>query len=225
MTTDSPVIRSEIRERRIQAFKEVDLYPVTGAKHSVGRTTLQIVEQILQAGCKIVQLREKGLSKKDYYLLAQTVRQMTSEILMICNDHLDVALSVGADGVHLGQDDLPLDAARELAPDLLIGASSHSLEQALAAEKAGADYVNIGPIYPTGTKEGAKDFLGPQAIAHIGPGLQIPFTVMGGIKSRHIPELVSAGARHIAVVTAVTAEPDPRGAAEMLRGQILHVNH
>lgn len=207
--------------QRRAAFVAVDLYPVTGAAQSDGRTTLEVVEALLAAGCRIVQLREKELSKRDYYKLALEVRRLTRDVLMVCNDHLDVALAVGADGVHLGHEDLPIAAARALAPDLLIGASTHDLEQALAAERAGADYVNIGPIYPTDTKVGASRFLGPEAISAIGPRLQLPFTVMGGITLDNIDALVTRGARRIAVVTAVTAAPDVRAAASALRGRLL----
>jgi thiamine-phosphate pyrophosphorylase len=214
---------SSAREERARRFAGVDLYPVTGAEHSAGRTTIQIVEAVRAAGCRVVQLREKELSKADYFELALAVRGITSEagMLMICNDHLDVALSVGADGVHLGDDDLPLAAARALAPELIIGASTHSLEQALAAESAGADYVNIGPIFPTSTKQSAARFLGPDAVERIAPHLSSPFTVMGGIKLDNVDQLLRAGARRIAVVTAVTAAEDPRAAAEALRQRIV----
>jgi thiamine-phosphate pyrophosphorylase len=203
---------------RLARFGEVDLYPVTGAEHSAGRATLEIVDAVREAGCRVVQLREKGLTKAAYHALAVQVRQRTGPgMLMICNDHLDVALAVGADGVHLGLDDLPLAAARALAPELILGASSHGLEQALAAQASGADYVNIGPVFPTATKEGAAAFLGPDAIAAIAPHLAIPFTVMGGIKEDNIQQVLARGARHVAVVTAVTAADDPRAAAARLR--------
>lgn len=216
MSTDSG-----LRRQRAEAFAGVDLYPVTSAPFSRGRQTPEIVEAVVAAGCKVVQLREKRISKREYFRLARQVRAIVPrDVLLICNDHLDVALAVGADGVHLGTDDLPLEAARELAPQLLIGASTHSLEQAMAAQELGADYVNIGPIFPTATKSGGR-FLGPEAIGRIGPRLDIPFTVMGGIKASNIEQVLGQGARRIAVVTAVTAQPDPRSAAEELRRRIL----
>jgi thiamine-phosphate pyrophosphorylase len=128
--------------------------------------------------------------------------------LLIINDHLDVAVAVDADGVHLGQEDLPVEVARKLAPDLLIGASTHSLEQALRAQHDGADYINIGPIFPTKTKEGAEHFLGPDAIAEISSQIQVPFTVMGGIKEENIGDVLTRGARKVAVVTAITKASD-----------------
>ncbi|MDP3181662.1 MAG: thiamine phosphate synthase, partial [Desulfobaccales bacterium] len=121
-----------------------------------------------------------------------------------------------ADGVHLGQDDLPPGATRRIAPGLIIGASTHSLEEALAAQEAGASYLNIGPIFATQTKAGATP-LGVEAIDRIAPRLRIPWTTMGGIKSSNIGQVVSRGARHPAVMTAVTAAQDPFAAALQLR--------
>ena len=133
---------------------------------------------------------------------------------------MDVALAAGADGVHLGQDDLPVDVARSLAPDLLIGASTHSREEALQAARRGADYVNIGPLFPTGTKEGLQHFLGPEAITEIGDGLPLPFTVMGGISEANIGRVLERGAGRVAVVTAVTEAPDIAGRVRRLRAII-----
>lgn len=211
---------SMFRRRRLTAFQQIDLYPVTSVEFSAGRSTLQIVEALRDAGCRILQLREKNLSKRAYFELAQQVRALCPDLLLICNDHLDVALAIDADGVHLGQDDLPLSVARNLAPDLLLGVSSHNLQEALAAQAAGADYVNIGPIFPTRTKEKVGTFLGPEAISAIAPQLQIPFTVMGGIKKENIDAVLAQGARHIAVVSAVTAALDVTAAARELRALI-----
>ena len=126
---------------------------------------------------------------------------------MIMNDHVDIALLTGADGVHLGQDDLPLKEAVKLAPDLIIGRSTHSREQALEAEAQGASYLNLGPIYPTQTKNTPVHPLGIEIVKEVGPLLHIPFTVMGGIKERHIPGLLAAGAKYIAMVTEITQAP------------------
>jgi thiamine-phosphate pyrophosphorylase len=151
-------------------------------------------------------LREKEYRKKDLYHLALKFRKMTARpgVLLIINDHVDIALGVEADGVHLGQDDLPVQVVRKLAPDLLIGASTHSLEQALQAEKDGADYINIGPIFSTKTKEGVERFLGPEVIARISPQVDVPFTVMGGINEANIDQVLAQGARRVAMVTAIT---------------------
>ncbi len=196
----------ENKEQRIKAFQKVDLYPVTDQSLSMGRSNLEVLDGLIAGGARIVQLREKHLSKKDFYQMALAFRERTAQagMLLIINDHLDIAMACGADGVHLGQDDLPLPAAKKLAPELLIGVSTHNMEEALAAQEQGADYVNIGPIFATRTKEVAMAPLGPDAIKKIAPHLKIPFTVMGGINISNISQVLRAGAGKIAVVTAVT---------------------
>jgi thiamine-phosphate pyrophosphorylase len=211
------------REIRKGMFAGVDIYPVTCRKLSAGRSDLEVLEAVIRGGSKIIQLREKECGGGELYRLALQFREITEPagVLLIINDHLDIALAVGADGVHLGQDDLPVAVARRLAPDLLIGASSHSLEEALAAQRAGADYVNIGPIFPTNTKEVGTRILGPDAIVVIAPHLSVPFTVMGGINGSNIDQVVAAGARRVAVVTAITQAPDMAAACAELRSRIM----
>jgi len=211
-----------LHEERMSRFRQAGLYLVTSQSHSGGRSTPQIIRAALKAGVRLIQLREKNASDKELAALALEARKMTADAgaLLIINDRVDVALAVGADGVHLGQDDLPVDMARRIAADLIIGASSHSEEEALRAERLGASYVNIGPVFPTGTKSWTGSFLGIEAVRRIGPRLNIPFTVMGGIKKDHIGDLVRAGACAIAVVTAVTMAPDPEAAARQLLNEI-----
>jgi thiamine-phosphate pyrophosphorylase len=210
------------REKRKARFDEIDVYPVTCERLSGGRSNLEVLDAVIRGGARIIQLREKEYSKRDLFLLALTFREVTTRagVLLMINDYLDVALAVGADGVHLGQDDLPLSAARRLAPDLLIGISTHSLEEALEAERAGADYVNIGPIFATGTKAGVERGLGPEAIASIGSRLSVPFTVMGGITAANLDEVLAGGARRIAVITAITQAADIAQAVRGFRERI-----
>jgi len=206
---------------RLRIFHQADLYVVITEALCAGRSAVEILDLTLAAGVRLVQLREKDLNGRVLFELALEFRRRTEAAgaLLIINDRLDIALAAGADGVHLGQDDLPVSAARALTPELIIGASTHSLEEALAAEKAGASYVNIGPIFATLTKEGAAP-LGPEMIDRIAPKLRIPWTTMGGIKKTNINQVVSRGAKHPAVITAVTAAPDPSAAARELRQKI-----
>lgn len=194
------------REERRAKFEEIDLYPVTCERLSAARTDIEVLDALIGGGARIVQLREKELSSRELFNLAVQFREMTEKagVLLIINDRLDIALAVGADGVHLGQDDLAAAAARKIAPDLIIGVSSHSLEEALQAQRDGADYVNIGPIFPTKTKEGVSRVLGPQAVSAISPHLAIPFTVMGGINGENLDQVLAVGARRVAMVTAIT---------------------
>ena len=206
------------RQERLALFDEVDLYPVTCEALCEGRTNLEFLESVIEGGVKIIQLREKEMSKKAFHLLAEAFQERCRQagLLLMINDHLDVAMSVGADGVHLGQDDFPLKEARRLAPDLILGASTHSREEALQAAEDGADYYNIGPIYPTSTKEHLDKFLGPDAVPLISEGIHLPFTVMGGIKEDNLAPLLERGARRIAVVTALTRAPNIADAARRM---------
>ena len=210
------------KETRRRMFDEVDIYPVTCERLSAGRSDLEVLDAVIRGGGRIIQLREKDRAGGEIYRLALKFREITLQagILLIINDHVDIALAVEADGVHLGREDLPVAVARRLASELLIGASSHSLEEALEAQREGADYVNIGPIFPTRTKEVGTRILGPEAIAGIAPHLSIPYTVMGGINGANIDQVITAGARRVAVVTAITQAEDMAGAVAFLRERI-----
>jgi thiamine-phosphate pyrophosphorylase len=210
------------RDAIIQLSQQVDIYPVTCERLSEGRTNLEVLEAVIQGGSKIIQLREKDYLKRDLYNLALKFREITARagILLIINDHVDIAVAVEADGVHLGQEDLPVQVARKLAPELLIGASTHSLEQALQAEKNGADYINIGPIFSTKTKEGVGGSLGPAAISEISPQIKVPFTVMGGINQENIDQVLAQGAQRVAMVTAITGAADIAKKVRSLKGKI-----
>jgi thiamine-phosphate pyrophosphorylase len=210
------------REIRKSLFEAVDIYPVTCEKLSAGRSNLEVLEGVIKGGARIVQLREKEATGRELYQQAVRFREITARagVLLIINDRIDIALAVDADGVHLGQDDLPLGAARKLGPELIIGASTHSLEEAVRAQEEGADYVNIGPIFPTSTKAGAVRFLGPEAISRISPSLTVPFTVMGGIHSENLHEVIRHGARRVAMVSEITQAPDIAEAVRKLRKTI-----
>jgi thiamine-phosphate pyrophosphorylase len=210
------------REARVAKLREIDLYPVTCEKLSAGRTNLEILHAVIDGGARIIQLREKECPTRELYRMAERFREETAKagVLLIVNDRIDVALAVGADGVHLGQDDLPIPAARRIAPQLILGVSTHSLEEALRAEREGADYVNIGPIFPTKTKEGVTACLGPDAIGVISPSLSVPFTVMGGINDSNLDQVLEQGARRIAMVTAVTRAVDVAETVRSLRERI-----
>lgn len=201
---------SELKEKRISRFREADLYLVITKEFTNGRGTLRVLEEAADAGIRLVQLREKNITKKDLFHLAEQFRKICDRyrITMIMNDHIDIALLTGADGVHLGQDDLPLEQALKIAPDLIIGQSTHSVEQALTAQTLGAGYINLGPIYTTQTKNTPVHPLGIDIIRSAAPHLHIPFSVMGGIKEHHIPELIANGAHIIAMVTEITQAPD-----------------
>ena len=208
---------------RMAAFQEADLYVVITEAFCAGRSGLDVLDACLAAGVRLVQLREKHLDDRALYETALIWRERTraAGALMILDDRVDIALAVDADGVHLGQSDLPFAAARAIAPELILGVSTHDLEEALEAQNAGASYINIGPIFPTGTKDVPTGDVGPSMIGTIRPHLHIPFSCMGGIKAHNIDQVLAEGARIAAVVTAVTAAEDVGAAAAALREKIL----
>ena len=211
------------RNLLLERFCEAGLYVVITESFCAGHSALETLAQCMAAGVKLVQMREKNLGDRELLELARAYRDATREAgaLFIVDDRVDIALAAQADGVHLGQTDMPIADARRIAPYLLLGSSSHCLEEALAAQEAGADYVNIGPIFATQTKTVSSGAVGPQLISEIVPHLHIPFTCMGGIKLENIDKVLEQGARTVAVVTAVTAAADQRAAAQALRTRII----
>lgn len=202
---------SSLYTRRLQHFIEkVTVYPVSCEKLACGRSDIEWLAGVLAGGAKIVQLRDKISDDRSLLAKAREFRRMTSEAgaLFIVNNRLDIALLAEADGLHLGNNDIPAREARRLGPDLIIGVSANTETQAAAAKEKGASYYNIGPLFATQTKSGLHSFLGAQAITTYSAHSDLPFTVMGGIKKEHIAELVSLGARRLAVVTALTQTDD-----------------
>lgn len=200
-----------IYHNRLKIFQEeVSLYPVSCEKLARGRSDLEWLDAVLEAGVRIVQLRDKVSDDKALYEKAKIFRRKTREAdaLFIVNNRLDIAILTEADGIHLGNSDIPAEEARRLAPDLIIGVSANTARQAASAEDRGASYFNIGPLFPTDTKNGLHNFIGLEAVKEYSLLSPLPFTVMGGIKFNHIPALVEEGARRIAVVTALTQADD-----------------
>ncbi len=163
----------------------------------------EFVREVLDAGARVVQLREKNKARalRVGKELINAARERGA--MLIINDWIDVAKEINADGVHLGQEDTPVREARvALGRDTLIGKSTHSLQQAIEAEREGADYVGIGPIYPTKTKD--YEAIGPQVIEELKDRLKIPFVAIGGINRKNIDEVLRAGATNVAMVSALT---------------------
>lgn len=210
---------TEKRNKRRQKFAGIDIYPVISSEFTCGRDPLDILKAVADGGAKIVQMREKHITAKQAFAMAEKYRDICSryDMLLIIDDYAAIAAAVDADGVHLGQDDLPLVAARELFPDLIIGASTHNAEEAIAAQRDGCDYLNIGPIFATQTKSLAMPPLGLDTLDQVKKLVQCPFTVMGGIKIHHLPELVQHGAKRIAMVTEITAAENVTAKVKELR--------
>lgn len=195
----------------MEGFRNSGVYPVITGEFCQGRSVPDVLLDVLKGGAKVVQIREKTMSDREYLSLLRICRELTSEYgaLLIADDRIDAALCAGADGVHLGQDDLPMKEARAIAPDLLFGVSTHNREELLQAQADGCSYLNIGPIYPTKTKSLPMSALGEELLQDLIPLVDVPFSVMGGIKYSHLERLRSFGVRHVAAVTAFTQAQDP----------------
>ncbi len=203
-------------------FSKVNIYPVTGRSLFAGRSDEDVITDLAEGGAKIIQLREKNVSDCELYNLATLYRKVTSRhnMLLIINDRADIAKAVGADGVHVGRGDMPVAAVRRVMGDnAIIGASSRSVETAVTAEKCGATYVNIGPLYPTPTKPSAKS-IGLKPVKDALLKVSIPLSVMGGIVMDNIDDVLAVGVRHVGVVTALFGEKDIAEATRRLVAKI-----
>jgi thiamine-phosphate pyrophosphorylase len=163
-----------------------------------------MINIILHAGVKCIQYREKDLSRREIYGNAVTLRELTRsfDATLIINDHADIALAVGADGVHLGQDDLPLKEARKIMGGRIVGISTHNLDQAKEAELGGADYIGFGPVFHTTTKDAGSP-KGIDIIRTVKENVGIPVVAIGGISLDNIVSVVDAGADAVALATAI----------------------
>jgi thiamine-phosphate diphosphorylase len=203
-------------------MKKIDysLYLVTDRSLSRGRSHVDIVAAAVTGGVSCVQLREKQCSTREFLDQARALLALLRPrgIPLIINDRLDIALAVGADGIHLGQDDLPIDEARRLAGNrMIIGISAESVEHAIEAERAGADYLGLSPVFATGTKRDHAPPLGLAGITRIRARTTIPLVGIGGINAANAAAILDAGADGIAVVSAIVAADDPAAAARELR--------
>lgn len=201
-------------------LKNSRLYAVTDLKENAPQI-LQQVERALQGGVDIVQLRAKTLSARSLLEIGKKMRQLTRKLgkLLIVNDRVDLMLALEADGVHLGQEDIPIEAARKMigTSGPIIGCSTHNLEQAVSAESKGADYIGFGPIFETPTKPTYRA-VGLEAIPEVVKKIKIPIVFIGGIDRSNITQVVERGAKCVAVVRAVFSAPDPFENACELKG-------
>lgn len=198
---------------------DCSLYLVTDRKVLGARDLAQSIESAIQGGVTLVQLREKSISSKEFLEVAKRVKEITSNygIPLIINDRLDIALGVDAEGLHVGQDDLPLLKARDLfGPNKIIGVSTSTIEEALLAQQQGADYLGVGAIFSTPTKTDAPEVTLEQ-LEMIKKSVSIPVVAIGGIGLNNLPQIIAAGVDGVAVVSAILAQEDVFGAAKRLR--------
>lgn len=196
------------------------IYAITDDGLSLGRSVREVVEQLLRGGIRTIQYREKDKKAGEMLDDCRAIRAMTREAgcTFIVNDHVDIAILCEADGVHVGQDDLPVTAVRSLVgPDMIIGLSTHSPAQAAAAIAVGADYIGVGPIYATRTKKDVCAPVGLEYLEHVVTTYpDFPYTAIGGIKRHNLPDVLARGARCVCLVSEILSAPDiPARIAEL----------
>ena len=198
---------------------DYSLYLVTDRMLMRTKTLGEAVEQAVIGGCTMVQLREKEILSLDFYVLASEMKKITDRygIPLIINDRIDIAMAVGAAGVHIGQKDIPADIARKvIGKDMLLGVSAVSAAEAVNAAKAGADYLGVGAMFPTGTKPDAG-FVSMEELGRIRKAVDIPIVVIGGISKENAMLFQPMGIDGLAVVSAVIAQPNIKKSAADLK--------
>lgn len=198
---------------------DYSVYLVTDRQLSRGRTTLEIVEAAVRGGASCIQLREKDCSTREFIEEAISIRSLLTryKIPLIINDRVDVALAVKADGIHLGQTDMPCTIARQIVPEeMIVGISVESLDDAITAQKDGADYLGVSPIYNTPTKTDTAKPLGLAGLQSIRSEVNLPLVGIGGLNMGNAAEVIQHGADGVAVVSAIVAADDPEAAARDL---------
>nr|WP_320119900.1 thiamine phosphate synthase [uncultured Marinifilum sp.] len=200
--------------------QDLKLYLVTDREFANGRSLEDIVEAAVKGGVSMVQIREKDSSTKDFYELALSVKQILKayNVPLIINDRLDIALAVDADGLHIGQRDLPYRKAREIfGPDKIIGLSVENIEQAVEANKLDVDYIGLSPVFSTQTKNDIAKPLDLEGVNKIALFTKHPTVAIGGINSENTADIIKAGANGIAVVSAIICRDNPEKSASELR--------
>lgn len=198
----------------------LDLYVVTDRKQAKGRSHHEVVEMALAGGADVIQLRDKDMDDRGLLALASDLRELTARMgaLLIVNDRPDIALASNADGVHLGQDDMPVAAVRRiLPPSMIVGASVGTVSEAVRAEEEGASYVALSPVFSTGSKDDAGPGRGLEMLSRMKDAVSIPVVAIGGIDGSNAASVIDAGADGIAVISAVVSQDDIEASARSLR--------
>ena len=212
-TIEKTLVFRLLRRDKIQNL--TGLYLILDTEATKGRPHTEIAKQAIRGGAKVIQLRDKVSHKKDLLPATKELRKLCAahNVLFIINDHLDLALAVNADGLHLGQKDLPLDEARKLLPiDKILGGSARTVDQARQAQSSGADYIGIGSMYPTTSKDGAE-VIGLERLRQIKQVVTVPLVAIGGINIDNAAQVMAAGADAAAVISAVLGSADTEKAA------------
>jgi len=199
---------------------DYSLYLILDPELAPGRPLTELAREAIGGGVSMLQLRYKGAKAREFLELAHRIKGISAEfgVPLIINDRLDIALAVGADGVHLGQEDLPAQEARRiLGSQMILGISAGCLKEAQEAESAGASYIGLGSIFPTSTKPDAGSPIGAEVIAEVSRAVRIPVVAIGGIQVDNAEEVIQKGASGVAVISAILQAKDSRKAAQQLK--------
>ena len=197
-----------------QKVMKIGLYFITSS--DFGRTHEELAEAVLKAGVRFIQFREKRMSTKKMFEVAKRIRKLTWEYsaTFVVNDRVDLALAVEADGVHLGQDDLPYEVVREIF-DGIVGVSTHNVDEAKKAERY-ADYISAGPVFRTTTKKDAKEPIGLEGLKKIVSSVKKPVVAIGGINRHNVEDVLKTGVKGVAVISAIANTQNPEKSAKEL---------
>lgn len=213
------MIVQEMEQDKVRLYQPIELdfnlYLITDRKQMGGRFILKAAEEALKGGFKALQLREKDLGTRELLRLAYEMRELTLryDARLFINDRVDIAVAVDADGVHLGQKSIPPFAVRRLAGRLIIGVSTHNRQEALQAERDGADFITLGPVYSTPSKAQYGEPMGLERFSHVARELSIPTFAIGGINHDNIKEVIAKGATGGGMISSVFAAKDIRASA------------
>ena len=202
-------------------FLTTDIYALTAEEYSLGRTNVEVAQLLITAGIKVIQYREKDKKAGQMYQECLAIRELTKQagVTFIINDHIDLALLTGADGVHIGQDDLPPAQVRALiGNNMVLGLSTHSPAQAQAAAALGCiDYIGVGPIFATHTKKDVCEPVGFTYLEYVAQNHQLPFVAIGGIKEGNVKDVRQRGASIVAIVTDIVGAGDIPAKVQAIR--------
>lgn len=203
-------------------LKDFGLYFITDSRLTK-KTVIEDVKSAIKGGVKIIQYREKDASKKQMLVEAKEIRKLCQKngVIFLVNDRIDIALAADADGVHIGQDDARYETARKLlGENKIIGLTTHNVNESVKAEKLGADYIGLSPIFPTSTKADAGKACGTGMITEVKKYVKIPVVAIGGINESNIWKVLKAGAKNIAIISAILAKDDVEQAVKGFIGEI-----
>ncbi|KUK13293.1 MAG: thiamine phosphate synthase [Synergistetes bacterium] len=202
--------------------EELGLYVITD-EEIAGKSHIEIAKEVLEGGARVVQLRDKNKSDREMFEIAKEMAKLCHAYgaYLIVDDRVDVALASGADGVHLGPEDIPVFEVRKIAPEsFIIGATVHSVDEALKAQEEGADYLGVGSVFPTATKRREIVLIGIEGLREIVASVTIPVVAIGGIRLEHVEEVLKTGASGIAVCSYLLSQPDIVEATRRMKMEI-----